>query len=72
MKLYWPDVVVVIGCLLAYAIVAIVDDVRTGKDLDEANQRAEAYRQVMIACLNKGGFAFKDTQRAYYCEAKEI
>lgn len=71
-KPYWPDVAVVVVCLFAYAIVAIVDDIRVNKELDVANKKAESYRQVMIACLNRGGFHFPDTKRAYLCDAKEI
>lgn len=67
-KIYWPDVTVVIGCLFAYAVVAVFDDWK----LQEANNRADAYQQAMLACLNSGGFYFKDTQRAYICSAKEI
>ncbi len=71
-KIYWPDVAVVVACLFAYMIVAIVDDVRNETELVAEKQRAEAYRQVMLSCLNSSGFYFKDTQRAYICSAKEI
>lgn len=71
-KIHWPDVVVVIGCILAYMTVAIVDDVANEKAVAHEKARADAYQQAMIACLNSGGFYFKDTQRAYICSAKEI
>lgn len=68
MKIYWPDVAVVITCILGYLIVGYIEN----KEVEAANSRAEAYREVMVACLNRGGFYFKDTKKTYLCDAKEI
>ena len=67
-KIHWPDVLVLIVCLAAYALVAVIADQRVIAE----RERADSYRQVMLSCLNRQGFYFKDTQRAYICDAKEI
>ena len=77
--LFWtgnkPDIdwSVVIFLVVCYAVAQYVSDVGDrAAQYEKAAEQKVAYEQAVIACLNKKGFYFPDTKKAFMCEAVEI